>query len=291
MLCILCSVAHVNGGNINEYEGLIEPFELVDVGTPVAGVVAGVEVKRSNMVDKGQPLVFLESSVESAVVERARVMVSVEGEIALQKERLAFANRMLARVEELFEGEAVSAEKHDKAVSEVILAQARLQKAMESREIARLDLSRAKAMLNQRTIRSPISGVVVERFVSPGEFVDNQPLLRLAQMDPLRVEVILPAKMFQKIQPGMQADIIPEIQKDKHYSSTVAIVDRVIDPASGTFGVRLELPNPELRLPSGLKCLVRFLSEQKQSSSEEEKPLPGDQIAKTSGRTTAATMQ
>ena len=147
------------------------------------------------------------------------------------------------------------------------VASAQLQKAMDNRKLARLDLERAQAMLNQRIIKSPISGVVVERFVGLGEFVDNQPLLRLAQMDPLRVEVVLPSEMFRKIKPGMKAYVVPENETDTLYSSTVMIVDRVIDPASGTFGVRLELPNPDYRLPSGLKCKVRFISDGKNPSS------------------------
>lgn len=254
------------GDELIEFEGLIEPFELVDVGTPVGGVVAHINVQRSSSVHKGETLVLLDSSVESTVVERARVQAAVEGEVTLQKEKLAFANRMHARVEELFNGEAISAEKNDQAASQVTLARALLQKAMENRELARLDLERAKAMLNQRTIKSPISGIVIERFVAPGEFVDNQPLLRVAQMDPLRVEVILPADMFRKIMPGMTADVVPETDPEGSYSSTVTIVDRVIDPASGTFGVRLELPNPDYRLPSGLKCSVRFLDKENTAS-------------------------
>jgi membrane fusion protein (multidrug efflux system) len=42
--------------------------------------------------------------------------------------------------------------------------------------------------------------------------------------------------------------------------ANVVIVDRVVDAASGTFGVRLTLSNPSNRLPAGLKCRVRFLS-------------------------------
>ena len=241
-----------------EFEGLIEPFELVNVGTAVEGVVELVNVKRSATVKKGEPLVQLESSVENSVVKRAKVLAAVEGEIKLQKERLAFAKRMHKRVEELFEGEAISAEKRDEATTEVSLAIARLQKAKENRALAKLDLERAKAMLNRRTIKSPIAGVVVEKFVSPGEFVDNKPLLKIAQMDPLRVEVILPATMLKDIKPGMTANIVPETREDMNYHATVSIVDRVIDPASGTFGVRLELPNPEYELPGGLKCQVKF---------------------------------
>jgi RND family efflux transporter MFP subunit len=265
-LFFIISTGPAIGDDLVEYEGLIEPFELVDVGTPVQGVVARVNVQRSHSVKKGDPLVLLESSVENAVVERARVLAAVEGELKLQKERLAFAQRMHTRVQELFDSEAISAEKNDQAKTEVTMARAHLQKARENRALAKLDLERARAQLDQRTIKSPISGIIVERFVAPGEFVDNQPLIRVAQMDPLRVEVILPAKMFRQIKPGMKADVIPEIYADGSYSSTVAIVDRVIDPASGTFGVRLELPNPDYRLPSGLKCTVRFLNNEETAS-------------------------
>ena len=271
------------GDDLIEFDGLIEPNELVDIGTPVQGVVAQMNVQRSASVQKGEPLVILESSVESAVVERARVLAAVEGELKLQKERLALARRNYKRVALLFDGEAISAEKNDQAKAEVTMAHAMLQKAKENGALAKLDLESSRAMLNQRTIKSPISGIVVERFVSPGEFVDNKPLLRVAQMDPLRVEVVLPASMFRKIKPGMKADVTPEIEAEGGYSSTVTIVDRVIDPASGTFGVRLELPNPDYRLPSGLKCTVRFLDTENTASPTKVPQNPdSDKIVKAS---------
>lgn len=273
----------LSANSLAEFEGLIEPYELVNIGTPVEGVVAKVNVRRSSSVEKGEPLVILDSSVENAVVERARVLAEVEGELKLQKERLDFAKRMHARVEELFNSDAISAEKKDEAATEVTLARARLQKARENRTLAKLDLERAKAMLNQRTIRSPLAGIVVERYVSPGEFVASQPLLRVAQMDPLRVEVILPADMFRQIKPGMVAQVIPETEPEGSYRSVVTIVDRVIDPASGTFGVRLELPNPDYRLPSGLKCNVRFQKEAKTASpTNSTEEIVGDELAQNS---------
>jgi hypothetical protein len=75
---------------------------------------------------------------------------------------------------------------------------------------------------------------------------------------PLLVVVIVPAQIFGKISPGMTATIVPELPEYGEHSVTVTIVDRVIDSASNTFGVRLELPNAERQLPSGLRCLVRF---------------------------------
>lgn len=240
-----------------DFEGLIEPSEIVNVGSPVEGVVSHLAVERSSVVRKGDPLVYLESSVEKAAFERARALVAVQGEIKMHEEKLAHARQTNARMQELFKSEAISAEKKDEAVTEMAMASARLLKAREDKNLARLDFERAQAQLDQRTIRSPIAGVVVERLVAPGEYVGAKPLLRVSQLDPLRVEVILPAALFGKVTPGMKADVKPDGQEER-YAATVTIVDRVIDPASGTFGVRLELPNPEYRLPSGLKCAVRF---------------------------------
>ena len=77
-------------------------------------------------------------------------------------------------------------------------------------------------------------------------------------MDPLRVEVIVPAQKFGRIIPGMTATIVPELPEYGEQVATVTIVDKLIDAASSTFGVRLELPNAEQKVPSGLRCLVRF---------------------------------
>jgi len=65
-------------------------------------------------------------------------------------------------------------------------------------------------------------------------------------------------ELLGAIKVGMQADVTPENPVGQVYKAKVTIVDRVLDAASGTFGVRLELPNPKYRLPAGLKCKVTF---------------------------------
>ena len=52
--------------------------------------------------------------------------------------------------------------------------------------------------------------------------------------------------------------VLPEAPVGGSYTATVTVVDRVFEAASGTVGVRLELPNPDLRLPAGIHCRVRF---------------------------------
>jgi RND family efflux transporter MFP subunit len=238
-----------------EYDGLIEPYAVIEIGAPAKGIVAKVMVDRSSVLEAGQVLVELESSVERAVFEKARTMAAFDGEINLQQAQLAFAKRAHQRIKPLA---AISANEKDQAATEAKLTAYRLKKARENRILAEKERQKARASLDRRSIKSPISGVVVDRYVSPGEYVNNQPLLRVAQIDPLRVEVIVPAPMYGKISPGMTATILPELPRYGELTATVTIVDKVIDSASSTFGVRLELPNADRQMPSGLKCLVRF---------------------------------
>ncbi len=249
-----------------EYDGLIEPYVVVNIGAPAEGVVAGVTVDRSSSVKEGQILVEMESSVERAALEKAKAMATFDGEIGLQKTQLAFAKRAHSRFKRL---EAIANHDKDQAATEILRVGHRLKQAREKRTLAKYELKKAQAILNRCSIKSPISGVVVERYVSPGEYVNSQPLLRVAQIDPLRVEVIVPAQIFGRIIPGMTATIVPELPQYGEQTATVTIVDKVIDAASSTFGVRLELPNAEQQMPSGLRCLVRF--EIDQTADEENK--------------------
>lgn len=238
-----------------EYDGLIEPSEIVEIGSPAEGIVAVMTVDRNSPITKEQVLVELESSVEKAVLKKSTIIAAFDSEINLQKTQLAFAKRAHKRIRKL---SAISAQDKDQAETSVGLSRFRLAKARETKTMAELELEKARAVLARRSIKSPLTGVVVERYVSPGEYVNNQPLLRVARIDPLRVEVIVPARMYGRITPGMKATIVPELKLFGEKTATVTIADKIIDSASNTFGVRLTLPNTDQQLPGGVKCLVRF---------------------------------
>ena len=68
----------------------------------------------------------------------------------------------------------------------------------------------------------------------------------------------MPLSQFGKIRPGTTAEIVPENPVGGRYTATVTIVDPVLDAASGTIGIRLELPNPGYALPAGIRCHARF---------------------------------
>ena len=258
------------GVQAEEFDCLIEPKLTVSVGTPVEGVIDKVHVERGDSVERHQVLIELESSVERANVAMARARADAEGSLQRNDVMLRFAERDLARREELSLTGVISVNELDEAQSNKEIAAAGLREAKEAKQLARLDLKRSQAALGLRTIRSTVDGVVIKRHFSPGEYADTRPILDLAQIDPLHVEVFVPVSMFGRIPLGMRAQVMPEQPVGGSYEASVTVVDPVIDAASGTFGVRLELPNPDSALPAGLNCRVRFPTEEVKLSATPE---------------------
>lgn len=216
-----------------ELECLVEPHMVVNVGSPVDGVLVQVAVNRGDHVRKGQVVARLQSGVESAAVK-------------LSEARVEFGRRRVERNESLYEKQLISAQERDELVTEVRLREEELKKDEET--------------LKLRTIVSPIDGVVVERRLAPGEFIrsDKSVVLKLAQINPLNVEVIAPARLFGSVRVGMSGKVSLVPFFPGTYQAKVVVVDKVIDAASGTLGVRLELPNPNNKIPAGIKCGVVF---------------------------------
>ncbi len=239
-------------------ECLIYPETTVALAPPVEGVLDRVHVDRGDLVRAGQVVATIESSVERAAVAVARARAEKQSAIKSGQARVEFGERRYVRTLEMFRKELVPLKEMDEAETSKVLAEYELLEAQEEQRLARIDLERAEAVLTLRTIRSPVTGVVVERLLNGGEFSKQAPIVRLAQIDPLRVEVIAPVALFGRIKVGAAAEVMPEAPVGGVWAARVTVVDRVIDAASGTFGVRLSLPNPDYRLPAGLKCRVRF---------------------------------
>jgi RND family efflux transporter MFP subunit len=243
----------------DSYDCIIEPFELVEVGSALTAVVASVDVERSDFVAAGQVLAQLEASPERATVAVANARAKMDGDLLARRARMELGGRKQQRAEQLFESEALSADLRDEIQTEAEVAKAVVQEAREHKQLMKLEYHEAFERLREHTIHSPVSGVVVDRLKSPGEVVKEETIVVVAQIDPLRVEVILPAAVFGTVANGMRAEVIPELPDSGVRVASVTVVDRVVDGTSGTFGVRLELPNSNYAVPSGLRCQVHFL--------------------------------
>jgi RND family efflux transporter MFP subunit len=243
---------------LSEFDCVIEPSMVIELSSSEDGVLEQVLVDRGDRVEANQLVARLESGVEKASLDYARERAGMEAEIRLHRASLDFGVKNQRRISELQEKKLVSHNDADRARTETRIERHKLQQAMENKRLAELDLVRASETLKRHSIHSPIDGVVVERHLNPGESVEDRPILKLAQIDPLHVEVVLPVARFGKIRPGQAATIRPEAGIGGQFRSSVSSVDPVLDAASGTFRARLILPNPENALTSGLRCRIHF---------------------------------
>jgi RND family efflux transporter MFP subunit len=240
------------------FDCVIDPSEVVKLGSPITGVLAEVMVKRGDTVARGQPVAALESIIEAATVKLNRFKAESTAKVDAQEERLKLARSRVDRYGQP-RGLVVTQDKFEEIRAEAAIAEQDLVREKQDRQLSELELERSQATLEQRTIRATIDGIVTEKKLSAGEFVNQEGyIVALARLDPLFVEVFLPVIYYKQVKVGMQAKVRPAPPIEETYSATVSVVDRVFDPASGTFGVRLDLPNPSNALPGGQRCKISF---------------------------------
>ena len=245
--------------NDEQYNCLIEPRTVAKIGSSGEGVIQTITVDRGDEVKRGDVLAVLESSMEVAEVELARLRANNDVAVESSKARLVFEQERLERTEQLFTKGVVPTSVLEEVKTARMLATIDVRSSQIDMKLAHLSLGQAQVALDRRTIHSPVDGIVAERSMAPGEYAyDQSPLMTIAEMDPLNIEVYVPIERYRSITIGMGAKVLPDEPVGGTYDATVAVVDKVFDAASGTFGVRLELANPDYTLPAGLKCHVRF---------------------------------
>lgn len=253
----LVTQASQSGG----FDCLIEPNQVVELRSPVEGVVWKTYVERGDFVKKGQLLVELQSDIERGNAAVAKHRAEMVGRLSTARSRVEYTTKKAERAHELMTQSFISRQAFDDAQTEKNLALAELKDALENSEQAKLEHTRAVDLLKQKSLRSPFDGIVVERVLNVGELAEagtgRKPILKLAQINPLRVEVLLPQTEFFQIQLGAKGRVKPQ-GFAATYQAKVTIVDKVVDAASGMFGVRLELPNPKNLIPGGVHCRVDF---------------------------------
>lgn len=244
------------------FDCVAEPAMTLSLGATTTGLLAEVLVERGARVTRGQVVARLDSRVQEANVAMAREQAAAREELEVQTTRLALAAAAVERSRRLAESGAGSATKLEEDEATFQIAEQELAAAEYNLRIAAMEADRQQAQLDQLSITSPIDGYVAAILLRPGEFVrQDSPVMTLAQLDPLKVEAWLPADLWGRLGPDTPATVtLP--QPGGGFPARIAVIDQVFDTASGTFGLGLDLPNPDWSIPAGQRCeLVLNLSD------------------------------
>jgi membrane fusion protein, heavy metal efflux system len=255
---MLVAAATQNAWAEQAHRCLVEPDHVAEVGSQVTGVLDSVHAERGDPVRKGQLLARLHAGVERASVTVAATRAQADADLNAAQTKYDFQRQKLDRAEELVNENFISKQALDEVRAETNVAKQQYIQAREQHRIAQRELELAQERLKMREIRAPFAGIVAERYVTVGERVEEKAMFRIARVDPLRVEIIVPAALFGTVANGMLAEVTPDLPEAKTLQAKVVLVDRMIDPASNTFRVRAELPNADSAIPPGLRCHAKL---------------------------------
>lgn len=249
-----------------QFDCMIEPAQWVEVRSPVVGLIERVHVARGQSIRRGELLVSIESSLELSAEQTARYKAQTVGALQQAQAKVEVSRAKSQRMQALFDEEFVSGQARDDAQAEYQQAQSELLSAQENNRMAQLEHQQAKDQVQRRVLRSPFDGVVVEQYLYPGSLVDTgeskKPILKIAQTHPLVVRAVVPYRYYPKIKQGGGVHVLPEppfnVGAVADIAARIQTVDRVIDPAAGTFGVHVSLDNGRQQLPGGIRCTLRI---------------------------------
>lgn len=223
------------------------------VSAPVAGMVTNLSVARGDRVAAGQPLAIMESP--GFVSQQREYLHAVAQEV--------LAAQQLNRNTQLFQGNAVA-----QRVLEASQAEARQANiaVAERRQVLRLSglsdeaiskLSSEAAISGTLTVATPRPATVIDIAVSPGQRVEQSaPLIKVAQLSPLWVEIAVPASNIKAIRQGAKVEV-----DGYETPGQVVLVSETTDPATQTVLIRAEVPNAgDLRPGQTAAARISFAS-------------------------------
>jgi len=211
-------VASVDRRSISSYietNGTLEAETEVDLVARVSAPIVELKAEEGMTVESGRLLARLDATEFLARLEISRV--------ALEESRLSFE-----RADELRRGQLISTEEFERARS--------------SHDSARAQLRADEILVGYTEIRAPFGGRIVRRYVDFAETVTvNAPLFRISDFTPLLCPIQLPERDLRRLRTGQQAYLTVESWGDERFRASVLRISPVVDAASGTVKVTLDV--------------------------------------------------
>jgi len=233
----------------------------VDVVPKISGRIETVSVRLGDPVRKGQVLATVEDRELREQLRQIEASLEVSNATVRQRAAdLKNAQSNLDRSRNLFARSLIARQALDDAEArfDAAVAQTDLANAQASQSLARLD--ELKINLANTNILSPVNGFVGSRRLDPGAFVGtNSAFISVVDIHFVRLVANLVEKDLGRIGTDMPADVEVDAYPGEVFKGKVARLAPVLDPATRTAQMEVEVPNPSSRLKPGMYARVRFV--------------------------------
>lgn len=219
----------------------VEYLEASNVAARIDGILDSIELSEGTRVRRGDPIGYLVN--DRAKLEAAKAKIAAESQAGIRsaESELRYQYSKLKRMDSLnrLQPGATPQEEREEQEAQVAIAQAKLIAAQEDQRLSKAEYDIRKRVLDDHTIEAPFDGVIVERLAKPGQSVNvNEPVVRLVNLDKLRVFAYVPYEKVSGLREGDEIEIEPSFsapgKERKRYRGKITF----IDPAIQTVGER-----------------------------------------------------
>ena len=254
---VVQQVAATAASYYDEYPAIVKAVSEVELRAQVNGYITGIHFKEGEKVRKGQKLYSIDQQQSQAAYNQA------VANLAMQESNLERAKKDVVRYRELDKQDAI-------AKQQVDYAEATYAAALNQVEAAKASVQNVQTNVRYSTIIAPFDGTIgisqvrLGASVSPGQTLLNT----ISSDDPVAVDItvdqseiyrytnLLAQKQLKNdstFRLAFRAQLYPE-------SGKISIIDRAVDPQTGTIKMRLEFPNPNHTLRVGMSGTLKVLS-------------------------------
>lgn len=249
--------------------GTVAALQTSNVTALVEGPVDRVFVRVGDRVTQGQPLLRIRQA------DYQRQVIEAEAAVRLAEAEVVQTERAFERVRELKDRGFAAVARLDEAEAARDVARAR-------REQARAALATARQSLSDTVLRSPYDGVVTQRMVDEGVFLNSRfsmggqsAALQLQELRVVAAIVAVPEARVSELRKGQPARLFITGQAEA-LPSEVFIINNFVDPKARTVEVRLPVRNPGYAISSGVSVVAEIITDPVNAIVVPRRALRGD---------------
>lgn len=245
----------IRRASLNSIAGITEPDALIAVATAETGILERLHVEENDVVEEGQILATLDDDLFRAQVAIAEQEARAMGRVKAAQAERQLRERRLAKLSALESQGKSHSEEIDRARTDLAVAEAQLETALDDQRLFELQLERAQLQLKKRSIFAPAGGVIVDLHKRSGEYLSptSPQLLQLARLDPLRAKFLVTRAQLPHFKSGATLPVhFPD--SGQSVQGKIDRISPVSDAESGLTEVQVLIENPANQLRGGDRC-------------------------------------
>ncbi|WP_432799673.1 efflux RND transporter periplasmic adaptor subunit [Poriferisphaera sp. WC338] len=255
--------------DLTKHEGVVIPSQQVQLIAPFPGILQEINVKEGDRVTQGEKLANMDDRIQIYTVSLAQQQA--ESDAAINRAQAALDEAQLVHDQTLQMVDRHAASQFEAQRAAVLLSQAKadLQLARENKAQMQTNLQLESQRLAQHRIEAPFTGQIIRISTEPGSSInDEDPILSMASLSPLEVNLYLPIALFGQLQQGQTYALHAQSPINKSLPATLIYIDPIIDSASETFRTVWTIQNPDYTLPAGFTVTLADIAPSSTSSAD-----------------------